>query len=212
MKFSCTLLICFCFLKSYGQNSEPNPSTLLFTGVYTGLNGGTQNVFGGSYVNNMDILAQKSRFVTELIFGYRRQFLKGKLMAGLEFQLGFLDADLEYSDPAEPLRITYDCKNQSGIGITIGSSFGQKKNFALFGYLNETTRKFDVEVQQGSSRFSQKDEQGMLKFGIGTEYHVYKILNVRATFGSMNVDFGNQMTNIDVEDKYDFTFGIVIQL
>lgn len=212
MRLMYAILLYCCYAPTFGQESKNATSNLAFTGVYTGLNIGTQNVFGGSFVNNSDILAQESRFVTELILGYRRQFLKERLVAGLEFQLGFLDGQLQYDDPSIPLHIDYSTKTQNGIGITLGSVFGQKKDFALFAYVNETTRKFEVKIQQNQTRFSQMDEQGMLKYGLGMEYHIYKVINVRTTFGAMNVDFGSLATNIDVEDKYDFTIGIIIQL
>ncbi|MEQ8361743.1 MAG: hypothetical protein RH948_02685 [Cyclobacteriaceae bacterium] len=197
---------------SYSQNIKSDSTQVHFDGFYFGLNGGSQNVFGGSFVNGIDILAQESKFVAELSLGYRKQFLKNRLVLGLQYQMGFLNGNLSYYNPVEPLSINYKNSFQSGFGGLFGFTLGPGKNWLIMGYVNETKRKFNVRIQQGTSKFSQTDEQGMLKYGIGIERQLYRKINVRAQFGGLNVDFGELITNIDVEDKYDLTLGIVLQL
>ncbi|MCB0640883.1 MAG: hypothetical protein KDC44_04550 [Phaeodactylibacter sp.] len=63
------------------------------TGLYLGWNAGLQNVFGGSFVNEMDVLTQELKFVTELFAGYRHSFWEQRFWLGLEAQLGSLKGD-----------------------------------------------------------------------------------------------------------------------
>jgi hypothetical protein len=199
---------------SFAQEAKDSVSlsSLKFDGIYFGLDGGSQNVFGGSFVDGVDILAQESKFVGELLFGGRKQFLKGKLFLGLEFQLGFLNGQLHHKDLVRDLEIEYQNRSQHGFGGIVGTALGKSKKVAVFGYMNETKRKFEVDIMQGASRFSQKDKQGMLKYGIGAELNVHKKFNFRGTFGAMRVDFGDLITNIDVEDKYDFIIALIWQI
>jgi len=186
------------------STSDPD---LKFDGFYIGANIGIQNVFGGSFVNEMDILAQEHRLVLELQTGYRKQFLSERFVLGLEFQLGFLNADLMHME--QDLKIFYDSNIQSGIGLTAGYAFGRKRSLLVFLYANETKRKFDVNIENQNFEFTQTDKQGMLKYGFGIEYSLGEKVNLRATAGKLNVDFGSLVTNIDVEDKMDFTLGAV---
>ncbi len=182
-----------------------------FDGFYLGANVGSQNLFGGSFVDGVDVLAQESRFVAEFAAGFRKQFLKNRLLAGVEFQFGFTDGNLMHIDPEKQLEIHYKNNTQSGIGLTEGVALGKHRNIMAFAYGNETTRKFDVTITDQFGPYKQKDEQGMLKYGIGLEMPVYKKMNIRATIGGLRVDFGDQVTNINVEDKLDATFGIIYQ-
>lgn len=213
MRTILTLIACASILYSSAQPLPLRESDTMkyFDGPYLGVDIGTQNVFGGSFVNDMDILAQESKVVTELSLGYRAQFLKDRLVAGLEFSVGFLDGSLEYNNEAEPLFIKYDNSFQSSFGINIGVVVGKHRRYMLFGYINETKRKFDVAIKQPPYNFTQRDKQGMLKYGIGLELLLMKRFNIKTTFGGLRVDFGDLKTNINVEDKYDFTFGINYQ-
>jgi len=196
---------------STAQSTIKSPSNKFFDGIYGGLGLGSQNIFGGSFVNEMDVLAQESRFVLELSSGYRKQFLKNRLLAGVEFQLGFTNGDLKHTDPTEQLTISYENNTQAGFGLTMGVVLGSKKNYLVFLYGNETTRKFDVTITDSGGSYQQTDEQGMLKYGFGGEVRIYKKLNMRATIGALRVDFGDLVTNIDVEDKLDIMAGVVYQ-
>ncbi|MBK7872785.1 MAG: hypothetical protein IPJ74_19965 [Saprospiraceae bacterium] len=211
------LLILFSQVLVLAQNNktQENQADIInnrfFDGFYLGANVGSQNLFGGSFVDGVDILAQESRFVAELFTGFRKQFLKNRLLVGAEFQFGFTDGDLMHTDLEKQLEITYKNNTQSGFGLTLGVTLGNRKNMLLFAYGNETTRKFDVSITDRFGTYQQKDEQGMLKYGIGLEMAVYKKINIRATAGGLRVDFGNLETNINVEDKMDVTIGITYQ-
>lgn len=180
-----------------------------FDGIYFGLAAGSQNIFGGSYVNNVDILAQDTRLVTDLAVGFRKEILNNRLVVGAEFQVGFMNGNLDYKD--NNYSIKYKNNSQSAIGLAIGTAFSRKRNLHFFVYANETTRKFKVEVKDSFGSFRQLDEQGMLKYGIGFESHITKSLNARIYAGRLRVDFGDLTTNIDVEGTTDLMFGIVYQ-
>lgn len=182
------------------------------SGLYLGVNFGSQNVFGGSFVNDMDILAQESKFVSEISAGYRWQFLNNRIIAGLEGHIGFTDGTLRHENPSEPLTIDYKNNFQSGKGIIVGINLGANRDWIIYGYLNETKRKFDVAISQDPWNFTQIDKQGMLRYGIGIERTIYKQFNLRASFGALTVDFGDLETNIDVEDKFDFTIGFIYRI
>ena len=206
-------IACVSFINSSAQSIRDQGSDTMkyFNGPYIGFNIGIQNVFGGSFVNDMDILAQESKFVAELLAGYRVQFLKNRLVTGLEFSVGFLDGSLEHNDMNEPLYIKYDNTFQYSYGGTIGIPVDKRRRYMVFGYMNETKRKFDVAISQPPYNYTQQDKQGMLKYGIGLEVLVYKSIHIIAKFGKLSVDFGESETNIDVEDKYDFTVGANFQ-
>lgn len=198
-------------LQARQQTATNDNTSLNFQGVYIGLNAGVQNVFAGSFVNNMDILAQESLFVSEMAIGYRTYLLKNRLVVGLEYSLGFLDADLEHVDNSQPLRIQYESSQQSSFGLTVGILPGSKKRLLIFLYANETKREFQVDIDQPPYNFNQTDRQGMLKYGIGLEHQIFPGIAIRSTYGRLNVDFGELETNIDVEDKQDFTLGFTFQ-
>lgn len=182
-----------------------------FDGLHLGANAGSQNIFGGSFVDGVDVLAQESRFVAELFTGFRKQFFKGRMMAGAEVQIGFTDGDLTHYDADKPLTINYENNFQSGYGLTLGAVFFKKKTLLAYAYAFETARKFDVTIRDGFSTYRQKDEQGMLKYGLGLEAKIWRGLHTRITLGRLRVDFGDQITNIEVDDKWDFTIGVLYQ-
>jgi len=182
-----------------------------FEGLYFGIAGGSQNVFGGSFVDGVDVLAKDTRFVTEFSAGFRKQLFQQHFLIGLEFQLGFLNGNLKHEDEAANLEIDYENNSQKGFGLTTGYVIGEKRRHLVFLYANETSRDFDVFIRQNTSRYTQGDQQGMLKYGIGYEANLLKGLNIRAYAGRLRVDFGDQITNIEVDDKGDYMLGIVYQ-
>ena len=203
-------LILFTYLPAFAQNEDnPISSQKIFDGLYLGANIGSQNIFGGSNINGLDVLAQESRMVVDFSSGFRKQFLKNRFLFGIEVQFGLTDGTLKHSDQENQLEISYKNKTQYGIGITTGVTLGKHNNFLILAYLNETKRKFDVMIIESIYHYTQQDKQGILKYGIGVEARVYKRLNVRFTIGGLRVDFGDLETNIDVEDKLDVTLGVI---
>lgn len=204
------LAICFCFCKSF-CSAQNGAAERHFDGLYLGANAGSQNLFGGSFVDGVDVLAQESRFVAEVFTGFRKQFLKGRLAGGVEVQIGFTDGNLLHVDPANSLMITYKNNFQYGYGLVLGGVPFKERNLLAFAYAFETERRFDVTITDKYGPYKQKDEQGMLKYGLGLEAIIWRRLHARATVGRLRVDFGDQVTNIEVDDKWDFTVGVVYQ-
>jgi hypothetical protein len=183
----------------------------VFSGPYALAEVGRQNIVGGSLVDNIDVLSQDTRTVFGLQVGLRYQFDLGFLL-GMEVGIGSMDGDLSLSDPANQLDIIYKNDKQTLYGLTGGFVFGAKKEWLVFGYLSEATRKFNVAITQGTVRFNQKDEQGMLRYGVGLERHIIKYLNLRISAGTGHADFGDQQTNIKVKNKFEFAASVVFQL
>lgn len=181
-----------------------------YDGLYFGVGAASQNVWGGSFVGGVDVLAEDRRTVLELAGGWRKQF--GWFVAGVEVQLGFLDGDLSHADPADTLTIRYESNRQSGFGLTAGGVLGSKHPTLLFAYAFETTRNFDVLIRTGSRLLRQEDEQGFLRYGIGAETRLTGRLGLRGTIGAYQVDFGDLVTNIDVAGEMEYTLGVVVQL
>ncbi|HMQ47663.1 MAG TPA: hypothetical protein PKA00_09615 [Saprospiraceae bacterium] len=206
MRLTISLLLALAITGGFAQTDDK-----YFDGIHIGANVGSQNLFGGSFVDGVDVLAQEFRFVAELFTGFRKQFLKGRMMAGAEVQIGFTDGNLIHQNPAESLTINYKNNFQSGYGLTLGAVFLKKKTLLAYAYAFETERKFDVSIRDAFGTYQQKDEQGMLKYGLGLEAKIWRGLHARATLGRLRVDFGDQITNIEVDDKWDFTAGVVWQ-
>ncbi|RMF63563.1 MAG: hypothetical protein D6743_10580, partial [Calditrichaeota bacterium] len=77
---------------------------------------------------------------------------------------------------------------------------------------SEATRNFDVTINQAGTTFAQKDEQGMLRYGIGVEKRFIGPLNLRLSVGTGRADFGDRQRNIDVERRLEFAVGGLVQL
>lgn len=213
MKYFLLIIFVLIDLNSYAQKSDTPEGEAIkkFDGLYLGVNAGIQNVFGGSFVNEMDILAQESKFVSEFALGFRKQFLHNRFLIGLELSGGVLDGSLTHTDADEQLYISYKTSFQHSMGLQAGTVVGKKKNLLLFAYTNETKRTFDVEIQQRQYNFTQTDKQGMLKYGLGVEWQAFTHINIRTSFGALRVDFGELQTNMEVEDKFDASLGIIFQ-
>ncbi len=182
----------------------------IFDGVYIGVDYGRQNLIGGSLVNGVDVLAQQSRGVVSFFGGVRKQFAGGFVL-GAEGGYGILDGDLAFADSANQLFVAYDSDSQFHYGLILGHTIGAKKDLLLFGYVSEVSRSFDVAVLSAGVAFTQRDEQGLLRFGGGVEKHIAGPLLLRATAGLSRADFGGRPTNIDPETRFDASAAIILQ-
>lgn len=182
----------------------------IFDGFYVGVDFGRQNVIGGSLVNGVDVLSQKSKAVVSFFGGFRKQFAGGFVL-GAEGGYGILDGDLALADPANQLFVAYDNNSQFHYGLILGHTVGAEKDILLFGYVSETSRSFDVAVLSAGTAFTQRDEQGLLRFGAGIEKHIAGPFLLRATAGTSRADFGGRPTNIDPTTKFDASAAVIIQ-
>jgi hypothetical protein len=179
-----------------------------FSGAYAGVNLVSQNVWGGSLVNGVDVLAQDRRTVTEFNAGLRKQTAGGWVF-GVEFQYGTLDGDLNHVDTGASLSVQYRNSSQFGFGGEIGRVIGASGRNLLFLYGYETTREFDVSIQNGLLTGSQTDEQGFFRYGLGLETVWTPRIRTEVLVGTYRVDFGSQITNIDVSGESELALGLV---
>ncbi len=181
-----------------------------FDGFYAGVEGGYQNIFGGALVGGRDLLAQDSKAIIGVLAGWRKQF-GGGFVIGLESQWAWTDGQLNFTDPASSLTIDYDNNSQVGYGLTFGHVVGSQQKTLLYLYGYQTDRNFDVSIVGPAGTGTQRDRQGMIRYGIGFEHAVRDALHFRLNIGGVKVDFGDADTNIDVENKIDVTLGLVYQ-
>ncbi|WP_190811313.1 outer membrane beta-barrel protein [Flagellimonas sp. S3867] len=206
------LLIVFSASISVAQNQEGKSDIhKYFDGFHVGLSFGSQNIFGGAFIDNLDVLGQKSGFVIELSSGYRMQLLNDRLLVGAELQFGITDGGLTQTDSRNQLDIEYENNSQFGYGINLGLVLGKKKNILVYTYGSITKRNFDITILDtfGAS-FNQEDGQRFLRYGMGLETPVYKKFNIKAAVGRVSNDYDEEI-NMDVDDKFDFILGLVYQ-
>ena len=209
----CSLLFFSASVMS-GQKDEVNikNSGPYFDGLYLGYNLGSHNIFGGALIDNLDVLGQKSGLVFEFTPGFRKQILNDRLVLGLEIQFGITDGNLQQTDNRNQLKIDYKNNRQFGYGLSFGAVFGKNRNILLSSYAYITKRNFDITITETSgTTFTQKDGQRFLRYGVTLETQVYKRLNVKANVGRIYVDYEDLATNMDVDDKWDFTIGVNYQ-
>lgn len=181
-------------------------ATTAFNGFYLGLDIGFQNIFGGAFIDDVDVLAQESKAVLGFSIGYRKRLFNSPILLGLQINYGFTDGNLTHSEPANQLKINYENNSQLGWGFDTGYAFGD--NLFLFGYLQEARREFEITIVSPLGTFQQMDTQNFIKYGIGIEKNLNNAINLRIAIGQVYVDYEDLVTNIDVDDKMDVTIGI----
>ena len=182
-----------------------------FNGLYAGVSVGRQNIFGGSYINGVDILSRDTRFAIDLNAGYRIYLVSKRLVFGPEVSFGYTDGNLQYNDPDKILHINYKNDKQWCLGGVLGVALGKNNNCLVFLYLNEVKRKFIVSIRDAKGSYTQRDKQGMLRYGLGVEFPIINRLHTRISIGSGRADFGELITNINVNHRIDINGGLIIQ-
>lgn len=194
------------------ENSDQTQPTLYFDGFYLGANFGFQNIFAGADVDNLDVLAQDSKFVFEFTPGHRWQLLNKRFVIGAELQFGLTNGNLSTIDHRNQKHISYNNNKQIGYGINLGVAMGTNKNHHIYLYGQVTKRDFDVTITNpDGSEYMQKDGQKFGRYGLGYETPVYKSIHIKGSIGLVSVDFGDKITNMDVEDNIDLSIGINYQ-
>ncbi|MGE0555930.1 MAG: hypothetical protein AB7R55_21075, partial [Gemmatimonadales bacterium] len=179
-----------------------------FSGPTLAVDAGWQNLIGGALVGGVDMLQQSRRRVASVSVGLRYQTPIGTLIGG-ELGRGVVDGDLTLRMPSTPLTIEYRNRAQRHWGLVLGQAIGPGRRWLAFGYLSEVTRRFEVEIEEDASRYTQRDEQGLLRFGVGLERAVASPLSVRVTLGTSRADFGTRATNIVPRRLLEVGVGIV---
>lgn len=214
--FKCLCVLFLIFSSSiFSQSNEEVKKSLnkSFEGLYFGLNIGKQTVFSGAFINNIDVLAQDNKPVTEFISGYRKQIFDNKIVLGGEIQIGLSDHNLmiEYIENSNSqFTIDYTSKNQFSFGLNAGVVIGNNTLLFAYGYIVKSN--FDIIItEMNGTTFSQEDGQRFLRYGIGIEIPIYKSFNIKGTLGSIKVDHDDVQTNTQVDSEVNFAFGVIYQ-
>lgn len=178
-----------------------------FSGLYGGLDAGRQHIIAGALVDDIDTLADDVRLVTSVFGGLRRQF--GGVVVGAELGVGRMDGDLRLEEPARGLVVDYAGDSQWHWALSAGHTLGPRT--LVFGYVSEVSRSFDVSVAGPAATFTQRDEQGLLRFGAGLEQVLRGPLRIRVTAGSSRADFGDRTTNVEITRRFEVSAGLVWQ-
>lgn len=181
-----------------------------FDGFHAGIEAGMQNLIGGSLIAGVDVLEQESRAVGTLYAGWRKQF-GGGFVAGIEAGVGLTDGNLRLDDPSQSLRVDYDNRTQWHYGLVAGHTVGAGRRTLAFAYLSEVSRDFDVTIENAFGRFEQRDEQGLLRYGLGAEHALRGPLRLRFTLGSSRADFGDRPKNLEPAARLDTGIGLTWQ-
>lgn len=181
-----------------------------FDGFYSGAEVSLQNIYSGAMVNNIDVLQNNRRAVGSLLAGWRKQTDSGWVF-GLEAQFGLNDGNLERSEPAQNLHITYQNSTQVAAGLTLGRVFGDEKDWLLYGYTYVTRRNFDLTIREAAFEYTQEDAMGVLRFGLGLEKQWQSGWGLRVSAGSNYTDFGGLTTNMNVNGKFETAASVIFQ-
>lgn len=205
------LLTCASLI-AQNPDADTSKTEKYFDGFHLGISMGVQNIFGGAFIDNLDVLGQKSGFVTKFSTGYRKQLANDRLLIGAELQFGITDGDLEQMDTRNQMEIDYKNNSQFGYGINLGIVLGKRKKALLYTYGIVTKRNFDITISEvGGTTFMQEDVQRFLRYGIGFEIPVSGNFHLKATVGRVDVDYGDLETNINLENKTDLGLGVMYQ-
>ncbi|WP_148232111.1 outer membrane beta-barrel protein [Maribacter sp. HTCC2170] len=199
---------------SYGQaiKQESTTNHTHFNGFYIGLNLGYQNFFGGALIDDLDVLAQESKFALDFTPGFRKQFWKNKVVVGVEFLFGVTDGDLTTEDPRNQSLIIYENNIQTGLGVNAGIALGKQTNYLLYIYGQLARRNYDVTIlNQNQTVDQQEDQQNFKRYGIGLEMPIWHHFSIKSMLGLTAVNFGDMITNIDVQNQIDFSVGLNYQ-
>lgn len=193
---------------AHAEDYEAGP----FDGFYVGLAIASQNVWAGSLIDGVDVLAEDRRTVAEVSLGWRGRVF-GHWFLGFEVQAGYLDGDLRRDEAPDGPSIDYANDLQVGFGVSFGRILGSSRRHILYVYAYETERDFDVTITDPRyGTFTQSDEQGFLRYGIALESAWTDRLRWKFALGTYRVDFGDAQTNIDIGSDIDVSIGLVYRL
>lgn len=211
--FGC--LFCFAHVLS-AQNlfiQEQQNTDKRFQGLYTGVSFGIQNIFGGALIDDLDVLAQKSGFVLELLTGYRLQLLDRRFVLGAEYLYGFTSGDMEIRDLQYSFVINYRNDHQIGLALNLGYAFGKNRDYLTYFMIGQGRRNFDISfTDQGGTLYGQEDQQNFDRFGLGFEARISQQISTRVNVSKIFVNYGDLNVSQDVEDKLDVNLAFIFQL
>lgn len=193
---------------TFAQDTKSRP----FQGPYLGVSTGSQNIFGGAFIDDLDVLGQKSGFVLDILGGYRLQLLNERLVIGAEYLYGYTDGDMTYVDPRYGFNINYQNDRQIGIAMNLGYAFGVERNYHAFIVIGQCRRKFEIDfMDNGGVIYNQKDEQNFERYGLGFEAKSFEKISLRISAAKISVDYGELELTQNVEDRFDFNAAVIFQ-
>ncbi len=178
-----------------------------FTQVYLSFDIAVQQIIGGSLIDGVDVLQQARRPVASLSVGARYQTRIGTVFGGA-VGVGLARGNLDLRDPSRALEVAYHNRWQRHWALDLGQAVGPGRRTLVNAWLSEVTRDFQVDIASGSRRFAQRDEQGLLRYGIGVEHQVHPGIGIRGAVGSSRADFGGRPTNIVPDRPVDWQLGV----
>ncbi|MGE0440635.1 MAG: hypothetical protein AB7L66_09950 [Gemmatimonadales bacterium] len=178
-----------------------------FSGVFATIETGRQNLIAGALVGGVDVLAQASRPVTTVGIGARIQTPFGTVF-GASLGRGWGDGTLRLDDGG--LTVQYRGRSRRHWELIAGQAIGPRRQNLVYAYLSEVSRSFGVTIDDHGTAGSQRDEQGLLRYGVGFERVLGRFAAVRVGVGSSRADFGNRPTNVVPRRPVDVTIGLVL--
>lgn len=180
-----------------------------YSQVYLALDLSLQNIIGGSLIDGVDVLQQARRPVLSLSLGARYQTPVGTVL-GAAFGAGRTSGNLTLRDPGRSLEVSYHNRWQRHWELSVGQAVGPSQRTLVNAYLSEVTRNFQVDIAAGARQYAQRDEQGLLRYGIGLEHRLHPGLGLRGAVGSSRADFGHRTTNIVPSRPLDWHLGVTL--
>jgi len=200
-------------MSTIGAHAQsPDDSPLRFGGPYVSGLVGAQNIFGGSFIGGVEVLARELRGVVELAAGARGQLWQGRLLLGGELQYGRTDGNLQQFYEPNQSTVQYYNRSQVGLGVTFGWVPDARRRVALLGYVFKTWRKFDVIVIRGSFLYPQADRQNYFRYGGGAEVALFGSLHLTARVGFVYADFSSLVTSMDLAALPELSAGLTYQI
>lgn len=183
-----------------------------FEGIYVGVEAGASNLVGGSLIGGVDVLAQDRRGTVDALVGARVQFFGARLVAGVELRRGWTDGALTQNDAPSLSDVAYENDAQTAFGVTLGFVPDPGRRLAVLLYASEVSRDFDVSIVDPQNRYTQRDNQGMLRYGAAAELALFSGLSARLSVGRTRSDFGDRATNMELDAVTEAAFGFSYRL
>ncbi|MEL7120134.1 MAG: outer membrane beta-barrel protein [Bacteroidota bacterium] len=210
-----TGILFFCF--SNICNAQFSDKQILnnrnYDGLYIGASIGAQNIFGGAFIDDLDIIAQKSGLALDVSVGIRQQILNDRIVVGAEFLYGFTDGDLQEIDVRNDINIDYLNSQQLGVGINLGYAFGPERNILVSVMLQQARRNFDISfLNLDGESANQDDRQNFDRYGVMVEFPLLNKISLKANVSQVSVDFGDVEVSQDLKNQFDFNVGVIFTL
>ena len=85
-----------------------------FDGLFGGVEIGSQTMFSGALIDDVDVLKHQNRLATVFSIGYRKQVIKQRMVIGMALQFGIIDGTLgqQYNNGSQQIAIDYSASGR----------------------------------------------------------------------------------------------------